>query len=254
MTEVLLPAVLLVGILTLIVAIRTLLSSRRSEALHESRYELLRDQHDRLEFLREERQMLIEELGRQPREHQQVMELLGTTPPQLVEDLEKVRGEHLEAKERIENLTQERLHLKQELHQSKEQLEQENRGRLEAQQRAERLEREQKERSGIPHEVQRLGQERQRLTEAFEREREERLGAQRRAEQQEQEQARLEGELQSLKAELDSHRRAPTPGRVMKAEAGKPWWRRPVLVVGLLLCTLGAWLTSLMVALYLVSP
>jgi hypothetical protein len=52
--DVLLPAVLLVGIATLAVAVSSLRSSRRSENLGEDRHELLRDQHDRLEMMREE--------------------------------------------------------------------------------------------------------------------------------------------------------------------------------------------------------
>ena len=61
----LLASILFVSILTLAVVIRNLRSTRRSVALGEDRYELLRDQHDRLEFLREERQMMLEELERQ---------------------------------------------------------------------------------------------------------------------------------------------------------------------------------------------
>jgi pyruvate/2-oxoglutarate dehydrogenase complex dihydrolipoamide acyltransferase (E2) component len=130
MTDVLLPvallmSILLVSILTLVVAVRNLRSSRRSEALGEDRYELLHDQHDRLEFLREERQILAEELERRSQERQQLMGLLGKTPPQLVEVLKKEREQHLEAQERIENLKHERLRLEQELHQLNEQLERE---------------------------------------------------------------------------------------------------------------------------------
>ena len=65
MIDLLLPAVLVVGIVTLAVTIRNMLSVRKSEELGESRYELLRDQRDRLEILREERRMLIEELERE---------------------------------------------------------------------------------------------------------------------------------------------------------------------------------------------
>src|SRR5215208_3689795 len=101
MMDLLLPGVLLVSIVTLIITIGSLRSSRRSEVLGEDRYELLRDQRDRLELLREERRMLIEELERQSREHQQLMEFLGKIPSQLVEDLKKERREHLEAQERI---------------------------------------------------------------------------------------------------------------------------------------------------------
>jgi chromosome segregation ATPase len=245
MTDVLLPAVLLVSILlvTIVffaVAIRKLLSSRRSEVLSEDRYELLRD-HDYL-------------LEQQFQERQQSMEYFEKTPPQLVEDLKKERGEHLEAQERIENLKHERLRLEQELRQLREQLERERRGHLESRQRVERLEREQKEQSATQLEVERLGQECQRLTEDLEREREKQLAAQQRAKQQQRERARLEREFRGLNAKLDSHRRASNRDRVKEWEASHPRWRRPVLIIGLLFGALIAWLTSLMVALYLLSP
>src|SRR4028118_1943253 len=95
----LLGSILLVSIVTLAVVIRTLRSSRRSEALGEDRYEFLSEQSDRLEFLREERRMLLDELERQGRERQGLMEFLGKTPSQLVEDLKKQRRERLEAQE-----------------------------------------------------------------------------------------------------------------------------------------------------------
>jgi hypothetical protein len=62
MIDLLLPAVLVVGIVTLAIAISTLRSSRRAEGLGEDRYELLRDQRERLDMLREERRMLTEQL------------------------------------------------------------------------------------------------------------------------------------------------------------------------------------------------
>ena len=58
----LLPIVLVVSIASLAVAVRTLQSSRRAEGLSEDRYELLRDQYDQLEMLREERRMLTDQL------------------------------------------------------------------------------------------------------------------------------------------------------------------------------------------------
>ena len=250
---VILVSILLVSILTLAVAIRSLQSSRTSERLGEDRYELLRDQWARLEFLREERKMLMDELERQSRERQQLTEFLGKTPPQLVEDLKRERTEHLEAQERIEDLEQERLRLEQELHRLKEQLERERQGHLESQRRAEQLERQQKEQSGTRQELERLGQERQRLTEDLKKEREERSGAQRRIKQQEQERAHLQREFQRLRAELDSRRRAPTTDRVKESESSRPWWRKPALVVGLLVGALLLWLTSLVVGLSLIS-
>ena len=136
----------------------------------------------------------------------------------------------------------------------KEQLDRERQGHFESQRRAEQLEQQQKEQSSIQQEMARLGQERQKLTEDLKREREERLEVQRRAEQQEQERARLGEEIRHLRAELDSHRRAPTRDPAKEPEPSHPWWRRPVVVVGLLLGVLLVWLTSLAVALYLVSP
>src|SRR5918998_2690247 len=251
---VILVSVLVVSILTLAVAIRIMQSSGRSEMLGEDRYELLRDQWNRLEFLREERQMLIGELERESRERQHLMDLLGKTPPQLVEDLKKERSGHLEAQKRIENLKQERLRLEQGLYQLEEQLERDRQARLESQRRAEQLERQQKELSGIQQEMERLNGERQRLTEELNKEREEHSAAQRRAEQQEEERARLEREFRRLRAALDSHERAAVRDQGKESELGRPWWRRPVLVVGLLFGALLLWFTSLTVGLYLVSP
>src|ERR671920_2296815 len=91
MMDLLLPGVLLVSIVTLAIAIGTLRSSRRSEGLGEDRYELLRDQHDRLEMLREERRMLIEELERESQERRQLTEYLEETDPRMVEHLERRR-------------------------------------------------------------------------------------------------------------------------------------------------------------------
>ena len=58
MIDALLPIVLVVSIASLAVTVRTLQSSRRAEDLSEDRYELLREQYDWLEMLREERRML----------------------------------------------------------------------------------------------------------------------------------------------------------------------------------------------------
>lgn len=247
-------SILVVSTLTLATAIRTLLSSRRSERIGEDRYELLRDNWDRLEMLREERRMLTEELERQSRERQQLTELLGNTPAQLVENLKKERAEHLEANRRIEDLEQKRLPLEQELNQLKEQLNRERLEHLESQRRTEQLEQQQNEQVSTQREMERLRQEQQRLTEELKKEHEERLEVQRRAEQHEQERMRIERESRALRAELDSHRRAPTRDQVKEPVPSPPRWRRPVFVVGLLLGALLLWFTSLVVALYLISP
>ena len=114
MIDLLLPAVLVVGIVTLAVTVRNLLSARRSEELGESRYELLRDQRDRLEMLREERRMLVEELERESWERRQLTEYLQETDPRLIENLERRRQARIEIEREAERLEEERRRLEQE--------------------------------------------------------------------------------------------------------------------------------------------
>src|SRR5918993_2628682 len=124
MIDALLPlAPLLVGIATLFVAIYILRSSRRSEALGKDRYELLRDQHDRLEMLREERRMLTEQLERESRERRQLTEYLEETDPRLRENLERRRQAHIESGRDVERLEEEWRRLEQEHRQLREELE-----------------------------------------------------------------------------------------------------------------------------------
>src|SRR5918996_728516 len=104
MMDLLLPGVLLVSILILVVAVGTLRSSRRSENLGEDRYELLRDQRDRLEMLREERRMLIEELERESRERRQLTEYLEETDPRLMENFERRRQARVWSERQVEVL------------------------------------------------------------------------------------------------------------------------------------------------------
>ena len=89
------------------VALGALRSARRSEQLGEDRFELLRDQGERLELMREERRTLTEEL-----EHE--------------------RGVRLEAQRKVERLTREHPHLEleRELQRLAEELELEREGRL----------------------------------------------------------------------------------------------------------------------------
>src|ERR687896_1859414 len=107
MMDLLLPGVLLVSIVTLAIAVGTLRSSRRSEGLGEDRYELLRDQRDRLELLREERRMLIEELERESRERRQLTEYLEETDPRMVEHLERRRQARTTSEHDAERLEEE---------------------------------------------------------------------------------------------------------------------------------------------------
>src|SRR5215216_798782 len=124
MMDLLLPVVLLVGIVTLAIAIGTLRSSRRSEDLGEDRYELLRDQHDRMEMLRKERHMLIEQLERESQERRQLTEYLEETDPRLMENLERRRQSRSGREREVEGLKEERWPLQQEYQRVKEELEQ----------------------------------------------------------------------------------------------------------------------------------
>jgi hypothetical protein len=133
-----------VGIATLVVAVGALRSARRSEELGENRFELLREQHERLELLREERRMLVEELERE-------------------------RRERLEAQGRVKQLMREHPHLEleREIQRLTEELELEREGRLhnhrERQRLAEELEHERLARLGDQRDVGRLEQEIERL-------------------------------------------------------------------------------------------
>jgi hypothetical protein len=95
------------GIATLGVASGALRSALRAEKLGEDRFELLRDQHERLELLREERRVLTE-------------------------GLEFERGERLEAQRRVKQLMREHPHLELErgVQRLTEELELEREGRL----------------------------------------------------------------------------------------------------------------------------
>jgi hypothetical protein len=253
MTGVLLLAVLLVGITTLAVAMGALWSSRRSEDLGEKRYELLRDQQDRLTFLHEERRMLIEELERESQERQRLLESLKEGGPPLVEELKQAQQRGIESEHRDEQ-EQERLRLQKELQRSEDELEQERRIRLEVQRRVEQLEQEGDERSMIQQQAEQTAHNLQQLRRDLESEREERLEAQRRAEQLEEERLRLKQELNRANGELDSLGRPPAPDRAGEPEGYRAWWRKPSLVVGLLLGVMAAWFTSLVVALNLLNP
>ncbi|MDQ3864662.1 MAG: hypothetical protein M3317_14425 [Actinomycetota bacterium] len=134
------------GVANLAAAIGALRGVRRAEELGEGRFELLRDQHERLELLREERSVLLEELERE-------------------------RRERLEAQERIKQLMREHPHLEleREIQRLKEELELEREGRAhnhrERQRLGEELERERLARSEDQRNVQRLERELQQLLE-----------------------------------------------------------------------------------------
>jgi chromosome segregation ATPase len=247
MIEASLLAIVVIATANLFVAIRTLRSSLRSEELGESRYELLRDEQERLELLREERRTLIDALEQESQECRQLLGYLESGRPQLVEDLKNKQERHLVAQQQAERQEQEQTRLRQELQRLQERLERERREQSENQQMAEQLAREhQDELTKAQQEAERSEQERQQLAEVLERESEERVKTRRQAERLEQELARLEQELGRSQAELERRKQAPAREA---SRASHPWWRRPILVVGLLLGVLIAWFTSLTVAL-----
>jgi Flp pilus assembly protein TadB len=106
--------------------------------------------------------------------------------------------------------------------------------------------------SRVQQDAERLGQEHQQLIEDLETEREQRLATQQQAERLEEEGRRLQQEHQRLEEELEQECRKRTPDRA-ESMSSHPWWRRPLLVVGLLLGVLIAWFTSLAVALNMLA-
>ncbi len=146
------------GAATLLVAFGALRSARRAEEVGESRYELLREQAERLELMREERKTLTEEL-----EHE--------------------RTERLQAQRRVEQLSREHPHLEleRELQRVTEELQLEQEGRQhnyrERQRLAEELQKEHLARSEDQREVVRLQLEIRQLAEELERVWNERHGA-----------------------------------------------------------------------------
>ena len=89
---------LLVGIVTLLVAVLTLRSARSAVQLAEARNEYLREEQTRLAQLREQHKTLKEELVRERQERWS-----------LQEELNQEHGERLEAQRRVEQAEQEAL-------------------------------------------------------------------------------------------------------------------------------------------------
>jgi uncharacterized membrane protein YhiD involved in acid resistance len=89
---------LLVGIITLVVAVLTLRSARSAVQLAEARNEYLREEQTRLNQLREQHKTLKEELVRERQERWS-----------LQEELNEEQGERLEAQRRAEQAEQEAL-------------------------------------------------------------------------------------------------------------------------------------------------
>lgn len=90
----------LVGVASLIVGILSLRSARRSLGLAENRIEYLREEQDRLAFLHEERQTLVEELKQERQERLEAR--------QKADHLARERGKVSEAQQEGPQLGQER--------------------------------------------------------------------------------------------------------------------------------------------------
>jgi uncharacterized coiled-coil DUF342 family protein len=93
-------------------AIGALRGARRAEELREGRFELLRDQQEWLELLREERWMLLDELERERRERleaQEKVKQLIREHPHLESEREGCTNNHRERQRLGEELERERL-------------------------------------------------------------------------------------------------------------------------------------------------
>jgi DNA-binding XRE family transcriptional regulator len=85
-------------VVTLVVAVRILQSAHRSENTAEERLEILREQQQRLEFLHEERRLLLEEIERQRSEMNgapRPLELLAGSEEQAKRQESRRRGPEL---------------------------------------------------------------------------------------------------------------------------------------------------------------
>jgi hypothetical protein len=131
------------GVVTLGFAASILPSVRRVERQGEDRMDLLRDQHERLELLREERKTMLEELERERRER---LEAQGRVKQLMREH------PHLELEREVQRLTEEleleregRLHNLRERERLVEELEAERLAHSEDERAAQRLEQQARE-------------------------------------------------------------------------------------------------------------
>jgi hypothetical protein len=127
------------GLANLAAAVGALRVARRAEELGEGRFELLRDQHERLELLREERSVLLDELERERRERlgaqERVKQLMREHPHlELERELQRLREE-------LELEREGRTHNHRERQRLDEELEHERLARSRDQQNVRRLER-----------------------------------------------------------------------------------------------------------------
>jgi hypothetical protein len=105
------------GVANLVAAVGAMRGARRAEGLGEGRFELLRDQQERLELLRDERRMQLDELERERRERLaaqgRVKQLMREHPRlDLERELQRLTGRshnHRERQRLSEELERERL-------------------------------------------------------------------------------------------------------------------------------------------------
>ncbi len=241
--------VLLFEVATFTVAIRALRASQRSVRLGESRYELLLNQSDALETLREERQMLWEELQRRSQEQQRHSERpeetrsVSSVGPQREQTPDNGSAQRPERQEWGQKYTE------REYRALREELERERRASLEAQRRIAQLERSEEEQSKVQQDRERLAQKQQQLMRDLEWEREQRQKIEQQAVRRDEEQARLQEEYQLLTSELDALRQAHIEYGAERPKAYRPRWSRPLRLIVVLFGILAIWFTSLMVGL-----
>jgi hypothetical protein len=253
MTDLILSGVLLLSGATLAVVILVLRTSQRSERIGERRYDLLLNQRDMMEMLREERQMLSGEAQQRPHEQQGQEERLQETHSGSSEDPERKRALDNGNAQWSKRQRREQGHTEREYRELRDERERERRATLEAQQRIEQLEKAEDERLRIQQEKEQLAQKLQQLMRDLEREREERRKIQQQAEQSQQERVRLQTEYQLLRRELDGLEQSPTEHSAKQPKAYRPRWSRPVQLAAVLFGMLALWLSSLVVALNLLQ-
>lgn len=254
MTDLILSGVLLLSIATFAVVILVLRTSQRSAHTGERRYDLLLNQRDVIEMLREERQMLSGELQRRSHEQQGQTGRLEETHSEPSEDPEQKGTLDNGSAQRSERQAWGQKYTEREYLELREGWEREHQANLEAQQRIEQLERDEEERLRLQQDKEQLAQKHQQVMGDLEREREERQKIQQQAERSQQERLRLQQEYQLLREELDRLRRSPTKLSAQQLEAYRPRWSGPVQLTLVLLGILALWFTSLVVALNLLQP
>jgi hypothetical protein len=162
MTDMLIPGILLVSVATFAIMVLVFQILRRINRRSEDRYQMLVDQHKRLELLREERQMLREELQLRTQEQQRFLERFEEANQQLGERFKR-EPRLLTASTQGSDNRDGGLYPQHEYRRLREELERERQEHLKDRQRIKQLKEDDAERLRIEQEAQRLAQEHQRL-------------------------------------------------------------------------------------------